>query len=125
MCARVADHKNPDLFLHLLGMADHAQPDHKHPEDTMSRRKKPLKRSITKRSDGAHSASDQARDDRLVEDLQQAGASEPFDRHQQRLTAVEPEEDGLHEDDLDDERSAEELRTKALQEQDDDPNPLR
>ena len=65
----------------------------------------------------ARDPSDLARDQRLRDDLEYDGARSPLDRHRERLTATEAEEDGVREDD-DDERDESQKREQALTEQD-------
>lgn len=67
---------------------------------------------VPMRDDGRE-PTDVARDDQLRDDLQKETPASPGDRHRQRLTAVEPEEDGVAEDD-DDEREEADMRKQAL-----------
>ncbi len=62
-------------------------------------------------------ASDVDRDGRQRSDLMDETARSPLDRHRERLTAVEPEEDNVRDDD-DDPDTVEELRSQAIAEQD-------
>ena len=64
-------------------------------------------------------ASDLARDRRLRKDLEYDSGRSPSDRHRERLTAVEAEEDGVRDDDDDAEPAADE-REAAISEQDAD-----
>jgi len=59
--------------------------------------------------------SDLARDENLRKKLEDENARSPGDRHRERLTAIEAEEDNAPDDDDDD--SEEKLREQALNEQ--------
>lgn len=67
----------------------------------------------------AHDPSDIARDQRLRNELAVESARSPADRHRERLTAIEAEEDDVHGDD-DDEDTTSELREQALKAEDAD-----
>lgn len=67
----------------------------------------------------AHDASDLARDQRLRKDLTYDSGRSPGDRHRERLTAVEAEEDGVRDDDDDGEPAADK-REAVINEQDTD-----
>lgn len=68
------------------------------------------------RRDDAREPADLARDQRLRDDLQEDGGRSPADRHRERLTAIEAEEDDAPEGE-DDEDDASAMRTQALDEQ--------
>jgi hypothetical protein len=67
----------------------------------------------------ARDPSDLARDEKLRNELEDETARSAVDRHRERLTAVEAEEDGVSEDD-DDEENAADQREQALVEQGED-----
>ena len=67
-------------------------------------------------SDELRDPSDVARDQRLRDDLQSDSARSAADRHRERLTATEAEEDGITGDD-DDERDENQMREQAINEQ--------
>lgn len=70
---------------------------------------------------GRRDVSDVARDERLRSELESGNARSPSDRHRQRLTAIEAEEDDAKDADDDDENDVE-MREQALDEQEaDDP----
>ena len=64
-------------------------------------------------------ASDLARDQRLRKELEDDSARSPSDRHRERLTAIEAEEDGVRDDDDDGDHAADQ-RDEAISEQDAD-----
>lgn len=64
-------------------------------------------------------ASDLARDQRLRKELEDDSGRSPSDRHRERLTAVEAEEDGVRDDDDDGDNAADQ-REEAISEQDAD-----
>lgn len=64
-------------------------------------------------------ASDLARDRRLRKDLEDDSGRSPGDRHRERLTAVEAEEDGVRDDDDTGDQAADQ-REAAISEQDAD-----
>lgn len=74
----------------------------------------------TVQRDDARDATDRARDDRLLEDLQENSGRDPLDLHRERLTPVEAEQDGVREDEEDDERGAQALLDQAVTEQEAD-----
>lgn len=67
----------------------------------------------------ASDASDMARDQRLRKDMEDDSGRSPSDRHRERLTAVEAEEDGVRDDD-DTGDQATDQREAAIKEQDAD-----
>jgi hypothetical protein len=72
--------------------------------------------------DDARDVTDRARDERLLQELQENTGRDPLDRHRERITPVESEQDGVRDDEEDDERGAQALRAQAIREQDaDDP----
>lgn len=75
-------------------------------------------------TDDGRTAADVERDQRLRAELQEEAGRDPLDRHRERLTPVEDEEDGVAEDG-DEEQGARAQREQTIREQDDDDVSLR